>query len=159
MIVSVMIQNQTLFITAHSSFHDANSNSDSEVPTNEVEFPYEGTIHHGELFDHNIANPTELPTQGERVAFIDTDVEPNDLVEATVVKMHKSMKNKWPGWINVQRDDKRIQTSFNVNNTRWKRIQAEHALSSEDEIVDQFTNKNTGSSYSFGDTQNCLDRE
>ena len=68
--------------------------------------------------------------------------------------MPKTVKNKWPEWINVQRDDRTIKTSFNINNTRWKRLQVDQELSSEDEIVDQFTLKNSQSSFTLEGTQN-----
>ena len=136
--------------SAHSSFHDADTDSDLGVPFDQND----DMTQHRDLLDPNIANPPSLPNVGDRVAFIDSDVEPSVLVEATVTKMAKTVKHKWPEWINVQRDDRTFQTSFNINNTRWKRIQTEQALSSEDEIADQFACKNTWSSSKLDDTRN-----
>ena len=78
-----------------------------------------------ELLDPNLPNPAVFPLPGDRITFLDRDIQPPQpptLINARVTVMFKTVQQKWPGWYNILRDNSSSQTSVDLVNTRWRFI-------------------------------------
>ena len=58
-------------------------------------------------------NPQNLPNPGDRIIFWDPKL--NDRVCATIMTMTNKQQARWPGFRNILVDNKRIQTSVNLD--------------------------------------------
>ena len=58
-------------------------------------------------------NPAILPDLGEQIVYWDRQL--NRTVQATVIRMHRTMQYRWPGWRNIKCDTTGKQASINMD--------------------------------------------
>ena len=73
-----------------------------------------------DLFNTSLPNPTSTPKEGDLITALDNDAEPPVIFNAKVTHMYKTVQMKNPGWLNIKRSDKEIETSVNLDRTRWR---------------------------------------
>ena len=83
-----------------------------------------------------LPNPPTLPLAGEKISFIDFDARPPKIVHATIALMYKTVQRKYPGWLNIQRDDHTTESSVNLQNVRWKFSELQHGTNPEHDDTD-----------------------
>ena len=86
-----------------------------------------------ELFDIYKPNPSDLPTPGDKILFVDHHEQPLKVVGATVTRIFKTVQKKYPGWFNIQRDDFHLETSVDLLRCRWMFLPILAEAGSDDE--------------------------
>ena len=79
------------------------------------------------LYNLELPDPLVLPLPGERIIFLNKDVQIPTIVNATITVMYKTVQNKWPGWINILCDNSTEESSVHLQATRW-RFEPTHAI-------------------------------
>ena len=118
-----------------STAHEVNNNSteDENRPddkrghlTNEgnqlaIQNSYESSEdEHAALFNPENPNPPIFPRLGESILFVDHSSLPLKVTKATITRTFKTVKKKWPGWFNVDREDFTMESSVDLLSVRWK---------------------------------------
>ena len=86
-----------------------------------------------ELFDIYKPNPSDLPTPGDKILFVDHHEQPLKVVGATVTRIFKTVQKKYPGWFNIQREDFHLETSVDLLRCRWMFLPILAEAGSDDE--------------------------
>ena len=73
-----------------------------------------------DLYDPHGQNPSAMPNPGDKIAFLDTNIEPPIIVWAKVIPMFKTMQKRWPGWYNIIREGTTQESSVDLSVVRWK---------------------------------------
>ena len=86
--------------------------SDTEVEDNPLD-GHNAEADSSDLTDDLNSNPVVLPNVGSRIKF--RDPASNNIVKATVTRMHRTMQYQWPGWRNIRVDGEPRQSSVNLD--------------------------------------------
>ena len=97
-----------------------------------------------ELWDPNLPNPVVFPLPGDKITFLDRDIQPPILINAQVTIMKKTVQQRWPDWYNILCEGSYTQTSVNLVTSRWRyitvddvpQVDGNYTLLHDDQFID-----------------------